>query len=399
MEYTKLGRTDLRVSVAGLGCGGGSKLGLETGESEEHSIRLVRSAIDLGVNFIDTASSYGTEVAVGKAIKDIPRDQVVLSTKFHPAWAGVVNNAETIVKGLENSLRQLGVEYVDVFHLHGVYPRWYDYVMSDIVPVLTKEKEKGKFRHLGVTENAPQDHRHEMFQRAFDDNCFDVIMLAYHIMNQNAERFVFPRSQNQGIGTLIMFAVRSIFSTPGRLKAEVNELVGQGRVPDWIMNNDNPLDFLLHEKGASSVIDACYRFVRHQPGADVILFGTGNLDHLMENIASINKPPLPIDDLLKVRELFGHLEGVGLDYPGGSGPKTKLGDVNEEIDTSGLKCPIPVLKAKKALRSMDAGETLRVISTDPSSAVDFIDYCDNTGYELLESSKESSSFIYVIRKT
>ena len=80
MEYTKLGRTDLRVSVAGLGCGGGSKLGLETGEGEEHSIRLVRSAIDLGVNFIDTASSYGTEVAVGKAIKGIPRDQVVLST-------------------------------------------------------------------------------------------------------------------------------------------------------------------------------------------------------------------------------------------------------------------------------------------------------------------------------
>ena len=114
---------------------------------------------------------------------------------------------------------------------------------------------------------------------------------------------------------------------------------------------------------------------------------------------SINKPPLPIDDLLKVRELFGHLEGVGLDYPGGSGPKTKLVDVNQEIDTSGLKCPIPVLKAKKALRGMDAGETLRVISTDPSSAVDFIDYCDNTGYELLESSKESSSFIYVIRKT
>jgi len=308
------------------------------------------------------------EVTRRKAIKDIPRDQVVLSTKFHPAWAGVVNNAETIVKGLENSLRQLGVEYVDVFHLHAVYPRLYDYVMSDIVPVLTKEKEKGKFRHLGVTENAPQDHQHEMFQRAFDDNCFDVIMLAYHIMNQNAERFVFPRSQNQGIGTLIMFAVRSIFSTPGRLKAEVNELVGQGRLPDWIMNKDNPLDFLLHEDGASSVIDACYRFVRHQAGADVILFGTGNLDHLMENIASINKPPLPIDDLLKVRELFGHLEGVGLDYPGGSGPKTKLGDVNEEIDTSGLKCPIPVLKAKKALRSMDAGETLRVISTDPSSA-------------------------------
>ena len=76
---------------------------------------------DLGVNFIDTASSYGTEPAVGKAIADINRDDVVLSTKFHPAWAGVVVTPEEIINGLENSLKTLGVEYVDVFHLHELY--------------------------------------------------------------------------------------------------------------------------------------------------------------------------------------------------------------------------------------------------------------------------------------
>ena len=399
MEYTTLGRTNLRVSVAGLGCGGGSKLGQANGESLDHSVRLVKAAIDLGVNFIDTASSYGTEAAVGKAIKGIPREQVVLSTKFHPAWGGVVNSPEAMIEGLDNALKQLGVEHVDVFHLHGVYPRWYDYVLSDIVPALIKEKEKGKFRHLGVTENAPRDHQHEMIQRAFEDDCFDVIMLAYHMMNQNAERLVFPRSQVQGIGTLIMFAVRSIFSMRGRLKSEVNDLVRQDRLPDWMLEKENPLDFLLHPDGASSVIDACYRYVRHQPGADVILFGTGNLDHLKMDITSINKPPLPEYDLVRIRELLGHLEGVGLDYPGGSGPKIKHGDVRQELDTSGLKCPLPVLKAKKALRGMDTGDTLRVISTDPSSAVDFIDYCDNTGNELLESTLEDGSYIYVIRKS
>ena len=87
------------------------------------------------------------------------------------------------------------------------------------------------------------------------------------------------------------------------------------------------------------------------------------------------------------------------DYPGGSGPKIKHDIVNQELDTSGLKCPLPVLKAKKALRGMEIGETLRVISTDPTSAVDFIDYCDNSGNEMLESTLDNNIYTYVIRKS
>src|SRR5512133_543518 len=83
MDYVTLGRTGLRVSVAGLGCGGFSRLGLGTGKSEAEAVGLVRLALELGINVIDTASVYGTENVVGEAIKAVPRDRVVIATK---AW-------------------------------------------------------------------------------------------------------------------------------------------------------------------------------------------------------------------------------------------------------------------------------------------------------------------------
>lgn len=69
-----------------------------------------------------------------------------------------------------------------------------------------------------------------------------------------------------------------------------------------------------------------------------------------------------------------------------------------ELDTSGLKCPLPVLKAKKALRALEAGELIRVISTDPASRDDFPAYCANAGHEMLESRTEGASYIFLIRK-
>ncbi len=81
MQHVILGRTGLRVGVAGLGCGGFSRLGLGNGGSEANAIRVVRTALDLGVNLLDTAAVYGTEDVVGQAITDVPRAQVVIATK------------------------------------------------------------------------------------------------------------------------------------------------------------------------------------------------------------------------------------------------------------------------------------------------------------------------------
>jgi aryl-alcohol dehydrogenase-like predicted oxidoreductase len=317
MEHTTLGRTGLKVSVAGLGCGGFSRLGLGTGKSEADAVNLVREAFALGVNLFDTAAVYGTEAVLGKALKELPRDEVVITTKAWSPRAGSRSGAERIVASLDNSLKELGTDYVDVFQLHGVSPAAYDHAREVIAPILLDQQAKGKIRFLGVTEAGSGDAEHEMVQRAAEDGVWDVAMVAFHMMHQNARTTVFPRTMAKGVGTLIMFAVRNIFSQPQRLKSELRQLAATGKVARWLGQAPNPLGFLIHEDGGGALTlpEAAYRFVRHEPGVDVVLFGTGDPEHLRANIASILKPPLPETDRRILAKHFGHLSGVGLDPP------------------------------------------------------------------------------------
>jgi aryl-alcohol dehydrogenase-like predicted oxidoreductase len=315
MDYTILGRTGLRVSVAGLGCGGNSRLGQADGTSTAHSVGIVRRALDLGVNFLDTAAAYGTEAIVGEAVSGVPREQVVISTKAQVGEGDELRPVAEVVASLENSLRSLRTERVDIFHLHAVRPQQYERVRETLVPALLAERDKGKLDHLGITETAPNDPQHRMLERALRDPVWEVVMLAFHMMNQNARARVFPQTMANRIGTLLMFVVRSLFSRPGRLQETMRQLAAEGRVPAELAGEDDPLGFLMHEGGAASVIDAAYRYARHEPGADVILFGTGDPDHLASNLRSILAPPLPAADVARLNRLFGALEGVGLDLP------------------------------------------------------------------------------------
>jgi aryl-alcohol dehydrogenase-like predicted oxidoreductase len=325
MQYTKLGRTGLTVSVAGLGCGGNSRLGLGRGKSEAEAVHLVRAARDLGVTFFDTAEAYGTEQILGQAFSPAERAEVVISTKSRILKGGERMTAAEVVANLEASLRRLKTDCVDVFLLHGVAPRHYDYAREELAPALAAEQAKGKLRHLGLSETSPNDPEQTMLQRALDDPRWQVFMLAYHMLNQGARRDLFPRTEAQGVGTLMMFVVRNIFSKPGLLAETVRGLVADGKLPTELANKDNPLDFLIHSSGASSLTDAAYRFARHERGVDVVLFGTSDIGHLETNVASILAPPLPAPDLARLYELFGHLRGVGLDLPDNMPTQGKAG--------------------------------------------------------------------------
>jgi aryl-alcohol dehydrogenase-like predicted oxidoreductase len=321
MEYVTLGRTGMRVSVAGLGCGGFSRLGLSTGKSEADAIAIIHQALELGVNFFDTAAAYDTERVLGNAIKAVRREDVVIATKAPFSFSNAGSTPQGIVASLDNSLRQLGTDYIDVYQLHGVPPGAYDHALNALAPVLLGEKAKGKFRHLGISETAPHDPEHQVVQLAAEDGVWDVVMVGFHMMHQNARDRVFPLTLANRVGTLLMFAVRNIFSQPERLRSTMRDLAETGEIPDWLAASPDPLGFLLHEGGASTVPDAAYRFVRHEPGVDVVLFGTGDPEHLRTNIASILKPPLPEADRLQLATLFGHLVGVGLDAPHLSRPR------------------------------------------------------------------------------
>src|SRR6266478_5677448 len=144
MHYTTLGSTGLRVSVAGLGTGGFSRLGMRAGKTEDEAARLIEEAFGLGVNLIDTAPSYGTEGIVGKALKVIPRDRLVIATKSPIHRGDDWWPPARVVESLDKSLRLMGTDYVDVFNLHGVEAAEYDYALNTIAPALLEQKAKGK---------------------------------------------------------------------------------------------------------------------------------------------------------------------------------------------------------------------------------------------------------------
>jgi aryl-alcohol dehydrogenase-like predicted oxidoreductase len=313
MDYTILGKTGLRVSVAGLGTGGFSRMGLKSGKTEDESARLILDAHALGINFIDTAPAYGTEGVVGRALQSIPRDKIVVATKSSVRRNGEWWTPERMVGSLDNSLRLMGTDYIDVFNLHGVEPQHYDYALNTLAPVLVEEKRKGKIRHIGLTENPIVDFTNETLRCALHDPVWEVFMVGFHMMHQGARNNVFAATRKQGVGTLLMFAVRSIFADPPRVAREIKELAAKGLIEPWLGQIEDPLSFLVHEGGAATMIEAAYRFARHEPGVDIVLFGTGNAEHLRTNINSLLKPPLPEADRQKLVTLFGHLIGIGLD--------------------------------------------------------------------------------------
>ena len=313
MHYHPLGNTGLTVSVAGLGCGGNSRLGLGRGASFDECVGVARAAIDLGVNFLDTAEVYGTEEIVGAAVKAYDRDRLVISTK---ALFKTDDTAETVTQKVEASLKRLGLDHVDIFHFHAVGPAAYEHHRDVLAPALLRLKEQGKVRHVGLTETGPRDPEQAMLARAVEEAPWEVMMLAYSLVNQGARARVFPVTVRRGIGTLLMFVVRNIFSNDAYRRAVFARLVEDGLLDKSVLSDGDPLAFLVSEGGAASITDAAYRYARHEKGADVILFGTGNRAHVKANVDSILRPPLPAPVIERLHRTFGHLSGVGLDLPG-----------------------------------------------------------------------------------
>src|SRR5215472_9702719 len=311
MEYTTLGKTGLKVSVAGLGCGGPSRLGMRNDpQSANHAIALVKQALDLGVNFLDTAQTYGTEPVVGKAIIGMPRDRLIISTKKTLPSEDHPDPEAELIKGLEQSLRSIGTDYIDVYHLHGVEPKDYRFAKTRLMPAMGRLKEQGKIRFIGVTEGFVPDPSHQMLQSSLDEDLWDVVMVGFSLLNPSARKTIFPVTIRKGVGVLNMFAVRRALSQPKRVQELCAELIASKMIDADGTDPSNPLGFVLQMSDAATLPEAAYRFCRHQPGIHVVLTGTGNPAHLRENVAAILKPALPEPVLEKLDKLFGRLDSL-----------------------------------------------------------------------------------------
>jgi aryl-alcohol dehydrogenase-like predicted oxidoreductase len=290
----------------GLGAGGDSRLGVKLGD-EARSVRLVRAALDHGIDLIDTAEAYGTEEVVGRGIAGWPRDRLVISTKKTTFRLERVEPAD-VVRSLEASLRRLGTDYVDIYHLHGVRPDAYPDLRERLLPVLLDLKKQGKIRFLGITEAFADDPTHRTLEQALVDDLFDVVMVGLNLLNQSAREQVFPRTRAQRVGTLIMFAVRRAFSRPDRLRELLQDLAARDKISRELA--ETGLEFLVGANRATSLPDAAYRFCRDEPGAHVVLSGTSSEEHLLENVHSLERPALPAELRARAIELFRHVDDV-----------------------------------------------------------------------------------------
>lgn len=189
MRFSTLKKTDLQISVLGLGTNAVGGHNLYQDLSEEDGKNLVRAALDHGVSFIDTADVYGegrSEELVGEVLKDYNRDQFVIATKGGSDWRnGTKDNSPAYLRGaLEESLQRLQLDYVDLYYIH-----WPDgkTPLNEAVAELSRLKQEGKIKAIGVS-NVSLDQLKE----ANSSLEISAVQLPYNMLNREIEKDLLP---------------------------------------------------------------------------------------------------------------------------------------------------------------------------------------------------------------
>jgi aryl-alcohol dehydrogenase-like predicted oxidoreductase len=197
MKYHNLGHSNLEISVIGLGCMGMSEFYGSAQEAE--SIGTLHRAIDLGINFFDTADIYGpwtNEMLVGKAIAD-QRDKVVLATKFGVVrnekreFLGINGQPDYVRSACDASLKRLGLDYIDLYYQHRVDP---NVPIEETVGAMAELVQAGKIRYLGLSEAEP-----DIIRRAQAVHPISALQTEYSLWSREPEQEILATTRELGI--------------------------------------------------------------------------------------------------------------------------------------------------------------------------------------------------------
>lgn len=322
MERRGLGRTGLEVSLLGYGCGAVG--GLMTKGDPADQERAVARAIELGINYFDTAPQYGdgaSERNTGRVLK-VLRADVILGTKVRikPTERGRIG--EAVTASLEASLQRLGRDSVDLFQLHNLIAENgddlrlpADVVLGEVVPAFERLRRQGKTRFIGITALGDT----ASLERVVDARVFDTAQVAYNLLNPSAGatlphdypahdyRGLLSRTEPAGIGVINIrvLAGGALSGTSARhaLGAPVVEPIGSGRDYATDARRATRLEALVREGHAHSLVDAGLRFAIANKAVATVLVGYSTLDHLEYAASAIARGPLSDAALRRICEL------------------------------------------------------------------------------------------------
>jgi aryl-alcohol dehydrogenase-like predicted oxidoreductase len=319
MQKRRLGRTGLDVSV--LGYGAGAVGGLFTkGEARDQERAVVR-AMEAGINYFDTAALYGngeSERNLGRVLNALKAD-VIVGTKFRLKAPDRKHVAEFVARSMEESLKRMGRDHVDLFQLHNPLVAKdsddrmaIDIALNEVVPALEKLRKAGKTRFIGFSGVGETP----ALQRAVDSKLFDTVQVVYNALNPSAGEpmpkgapgqdygRLLDRTKAADTGTIIIRALAggALAGTTDRHPLAMQVVDPIGSAPDFAgdVARARQLEPLVRQAGAVSLAELAQRFVISHSGVGTMLIGYSTLDQLDAAVAAVNKGPLPADVLKRI---------------------------------------------------------------------------------------------------
>ena len=325
MNYRKFGNTGIEVSEIGFGCGDVG--GLMVRGEHAYQVRAVARAMELGINYFDTASRYGggqSETNLGRVLKELSAE-VYVGTKYSLGEADPNDLKAGVIQSVEASLKRLGREQVDLIQLHDRISSQTDVsvraitvsdVLGEVREALEVLKFQGKVRFYGMTGVGEPKGIHEVVASGL----VSTVQTVYNLINASAgaaapagfdmpdyDRLIdLSAEKNVGVIVIRVLAAGALTGTSVRHPVAVQTVapIGSGRDFQQDESRARQFVFIVDEGFAGDMPEASIRFALSNPGVSTVLVGYSDLEHLEKSVQYAAKGPLPAEALARLPQAW-----------------------------------------------------------------------------------------------